>query len=66
MRGSIRPTNVPAPTPLGWWDKELPDVVESEELREQAAVPHERVEWWQERHGRLRLRGRLQVGDLLS
>ena len=66
MRGSIRPTkrsreehrqHVPAPTPLGWWDEELPDVVELEERPEQAAVPHQRVERRQERDGRRRLAG---------
>ena len=52
--------HVPAPTALGRWVEELPDVLELEQAPEKAAIPDDRVEGGNERDGRRRVRWRFE------
>src|SRR5437870_8432909 len=57
--------HVPAPTALGRWEEEFPDVVEVEQAPEKAAIPHDRIERGNESDGSGRVRPRcLQFGVL--
>ena len=57
---------VPAPTALGRWEEELPDVLELEEAPEEAAIPDDRVERGNERDGSERVRRRCQQFGVLA
>src|SRR5439155_13080459 len=58
--------HVIAPTALGRREKDLPHVVEGEQVREEGGVPQQRVEWGDERDGGGRLRRRLQQREFLG
>ena len=58
--------HVPAPTALGRWEEELPDVLELEEAPEEAAIPDDRVERGNERDGSGRVRRRCQQFGVLA
>src|SRR5206468_3290604 len=58
--------HVPAPTTLGRWQEELPDVIEVEQARKEATVPHQRIERGKERDGGRRLRRLFQQLDVLA
>src|SRR4029450_1693621 len=55
--------DVPAPASLLRREEQLPDVVEREQRSEERAVPDQRVEGWEKRNGRRRLR---RVSDQLD
>src|SRR5439155_25899885 len=58
--------HIPAPTPLGRWDEELPYVLELEQAPEEAPIPDDRVERGNERDGRRRVRRRCQQSRVLT
>src|SRR5215211_6073195 len=58
--------HVPAPTALGGWVEELPDVLEVEQRLKKGPVPDDRIERRQKRDGGRRLRRRSEQVDLLG
>src|SRR5256885_8247165 len=58
--------HVPAPTALGRWKEELPDVLELEEAPEEAAIPNDWIERGHERDGRRRVRRGFEKFDVLT